>query len=435
MVHGTFRHGLYFTRITQSCQGLRQKPISGYLMHRLPLSELGSAQSKPSILVVDDTPDNIDMLVGILRAECEVKVATNGAKALKIAQGDTPPDLILLDVVMPEMDGYEVCRQLQADERTRKIPVIFVTAKAHEEDEAKGFELGAVDYLTKPVSAPIVLARVRTHLALQQYYRRLEALSDKLSRYLSPQVYRSIFEGRQDARIGSSRKKLSIFFSDIVGFTKQTEGMEPEDLAFILNGYLNRMSQIVMEHGGTFDKFMGDAVLVFFGDPESRGIKEDAVACVQMALAMRDGLAALVLEWASRGIPRGFSVRMGITTGFCTVGNFGSEERMAYTIIGNQVNLASRLQSTAQPGEVVIVHETWLLVKDLFDCVPKDPIFVKGFERPIQTYVVSGPRTATTQRIEDTCPGFSLVLDPAQVAAQDKTTVIGKLQAALKQLQ
>ena len=400
-------------------------------------SEPIAERPQPQILIVDDAPENVDVLAAILRGHYQVKVALNGARALKIAQSDTPPDLILLDVMMPEMDGYEVCRQLAAAPRTRDIPVIFATAKTEVDDEARGFELGAVDYLTKPVSPPIVLARVRTHLALRQSRKNLEQLSEKLSRYLSPQVYQSIFEGRQDARIGSSRKKLTVFFSDIVGFTQQTEGMEPEDLAFILNGYLNRMWQIVQRHGGTFDKFMGDAVLVFFGDPETQGLAEDARAAVRMALEMREALTTLGTEWADRGIPRRFEVRMGLTTGFCTVGNFGGEERMSYTIIGNQVNLASRLQSAAQPGEILLVHETWLLVKDIFECVPKEPIFVKGFERPIQTYAVIAPRGDATlgQRIDDSRKGFSLVLDPAQVEPQDRAVVVEHLKAALNQLQ
>ncbi len=269
---------------------------------------------------------------------------------------------------------------------------------------------------------------------LAGYFQALETLSDQLSRYMAPQVYRSISEGRQDARIQSSRKKLTIFFSDIAGFTKQTDGMEPEDLAYILNGYLSRMDQIILEHQGTFDKFMGDAVLVFFGDPETKGVKQDAIACVNMALAMRAALVELCREWEERGIGSGFHVRMGITSGYCTVGNFGSEGHVAYTVIGNQVNLASRLQSTANLGEIVILHETWLLVKDEFDCTVREPITVKGFDRPILTHVVLGPKTAASpKKIEANRDGFSLMLDPAQVS--EKAAVIEKLQEAIKTLQ
>ena len=388
------------------------------------------------ILIVDDTPENVDVLAGILREHYQIKVAVNGPKALRIAQSDPAPALILLDVMMPEMDGYEVCRQLQADERTRRIPVIFVTAKSEVEDEAQGFGLGAVDYIAKPVSAAIVLARVRTQLALKESHRKLEDLSLKLARYLSRQVYQSIFEGRQDARIGCSRKKLTVFFSDIVGFGNKTEGMESEDLTFILNGYLNRMAGVVLKHGGTLDKFIGDAVLVFFGDPETKGVPEDAVACVRMALEMKEAISELNRLWLATGIRQGFEARMGITTGFSTVGNFGSDERMDYTIIGKQVNLANRLQAAAQPGEILISQETWLLVKDAFSCVAKEPIQVKGFDRPILTYAVTGGALAEgAAPIEDARPGFRLALDPAQVEPAERSVVVDKLRSAIASLQ
>jgi adenylate cyclase len=387
------------------------------------------------ILIVDDTPENVDVLAGVLREHYQIKVALNGPKALKIAQSDPAPALILLDVMMPEMDGYQVCLQLQADERTRRIPVIFVTAKSEVEDEAQGFGLGAVDYITKPVSPAIVLARVRTHLALRHSLRKLEDLSLKLARYLPRQVYQSIFEGRQDARIGCSRKKLTVFFSDIVGFVNETEGIEPEDFTFILNGYLNRMAQVVSKHGGTLDKFIGDAVLVFFGDPESNGVAEDAAACVWMALEMKEAIVELNREWLAKGIRQGFEVRMGISTGFATVGNFGSDERMDYTIIGKQVNLANRLQAAAQAGEILIGQETWLLVRDVFRCVAKKPVQAKGFERPIQTYAVMGPELSEDPAIiEEARPGFRLTLDPAQVESSERLAVVEKLRAAIARL-
>ena len=387
------------------------------------------------ILIVDDTPENVDVLAGVLREHYQIKVALSGQKALKIAQSDPAPSLILLDVMMPEMDGYQVCLQLQADERTRRIPVIFVTAKSEVEDEAQGFGLGAVDYITKPVNPAIVLARVRTHLALKHSLRKLEDLSLKLARYLPRQVYQSIFEGRQDARIGCSRKKLTVFFSDIVGFVNETEGLEPEDFTFILNGYLNRMAQVVSKHGGTLDKFIGDAVLVFFGDPESNGVVEDAAACVWMALEMKEAIIELNREWLAKGIRQGFEVRMGISTGFSTVGNFGSDERMDYTIIGKQVNLANRLQAAAQAGEILIGQETWLLVRDLFRCVAKKPVQAKGFERPIQTYAVMGPELPEDPAIiEEARPGFRLTLNPAQVEPSARLAIVEKLRAAIARL-
>ena len=387
------------------------------------------------ILIVDDAPENVDVLAGVLREHCQIKVVLNGPKALKIAQSDPVPALIVLDVMMPETDGYQVCLQLQADERTRRIPVIFVTAQSEVEDEAQGFGLGAVDYITKPVNPAIVLARVRTHLALKHSLRKLEDLCLKLARYLPRQVYQSIFEGRQDARIGCGRKKLTVFFSDIVGFVNETEGIEPEDFTFILNGYLNRMAQVVSKHGGTLDKFIGDAVLVFFGDQESNGVAEDAAACVWMALEMKEAIVELNREWLAKGIRQGFEVRMGISTGFATVGNFGSDERMDYTIIGKQVNLANRPQAAAQAGEILIGQETWLLVRDVFRCVAKKPVQAKGFERPIQTYVVMGPELSEDPAIiEEARPGFRLTLDPAQVESPERLAVVEKLRAAIARL-
>ena len=271
---------------------------------------------------------------------------------------------------------------------------------------------------------------------MKESHRKLEDLSLKLARYLSRQVYQSIFEGRQDARIGCSRKKLTVFFSDIVGFGNKTEGMESEDLTFILNGYLNRMAGVVLKHGGTLDKFIGDAVLVFFGDPETKGVPEDAVACVRMALEMKEAISELNRLWLATGIRQGFEARMGITTGFSTVGNFGSDERMDYTIIGKQVNLANRLQAAAQPGEILISKETWLLVKDAFSCVAKEPIQVKGFDRPILTYAVTGAALAEgAAPIEDARPGFRLALDPAQVEPAERSVVVDKLRSAIASLQ
>jgi class 3 adenylate cyclase len=360
----------------------------------------------------------------------------NGAKALELAHGDPPPDLILLDVMMPEMDGYEVCRRLQEDPATRDIPVIFVTAKTEVEDETKGFELGAVDYITKPVSPAIVQARVRTHLALKESRRRLEELSRKLGRYLPTQVYQSIFEGRQDARIGGTRKKLTVFMSDIVGFTSQTESLEPEELVFLLNSYLDRMAQTVLAHGGTLDKFIGDAILVFFGDPESRGEKEDALACVRMALAMKADIEALRRMWREKGLASNLEVRMGIASGYCTVGNFGSAQRMDYTIIGNQVNLAARLQSAAAPGEVLLSQDAYALVQDAVACVAKEAIQVRGFVQPVPVYQVVDLRERLTEgdRVADQRTGFSLKLDPSAVPEAERAEVIARLQAALASL-
>jgi class 3 adenylate cyclase len=220
--------------------------------------------------------------------------------------------------------------------------------------------------------------------------RMLESLSNQLSKYLSPQVYASIFAGKQSVEIASKRKKLTVFFSDIAGFTGTTDSLESEELTNLLNHYLTEMSKIALDHGATIDKYVGDAIVAFFGDPETRGVKEDARACVNMAIAMQRRMRALRLEWLDMGLERPFELRIGINTGFCTVGNFGSEDRMDYTIIGNEVNLAARLESHAEVGGILLAHETHALVKDTVLAEEGDTLTVKGFAKPVRTYRVAG---------------------------------------------
>jgi class 3 adenylate cyclase/PAS domain-containing protein len=218
----------------------------------------------------------------------------------------------------------------------------------------------------------------------------LAALSSKLSKYLSPQVYESIFSGTQTVEISASRKKLTVFFSDIAGFTETTDHLESEELTDVLNQYLTEMSKIALAHGATIDKYIGDAMLLFFGDPESKGAQEDAKACVMMAIAMQRRMRELEHEWRARGLERPFRIRIGISTGFATVGNFGSRDRMDYTIIGNQVNLAARLQSAAEPGGILLSYETNALVQGIVLTEEYPPMTVKGFVRPINVYKVLG---------------------------------------------
>ena len=216
----------------------------------------------------------------------------------------------------------------------------------------------------------------------------LEALSSKLAKYLAPQVYNSIFTGRQDVKIASQRKKLTVCFSDIADFTEITDKMESEDLTQLLNHYLTEMSRIASEYGATIDKYVGDAIVMFFGDPETRGVKEDAIACVKMALAMQRRIGELAEVWRNAGIETPLRCRIGIHTGYCTVGNFGSEDRMDYTIVGGGVNLASRLEHEAQPGSVLISYETFAHVNDEVQCEEPGEIRVKGIAYPVATYRV-----------------------------------------------
>jgi class 3 adenylate cyclase len=242
----------------------------------------------------------------------------------------------------------------------------------------------------------------------------LASISLKIAKYLSPQIYKSIFSGQRDVTIVTERKKLTIFFSDIKDFTATTERLQPEDLTTLLNEYLTAMSAIAMEYGATVDKFIGDAVLAFFGDPETRGVSEDARQCLLMAVAMQKRIAQLNAEWRNRGVENPFRVRMGINTGFCNVGNFGSDDRMDYTIIGAEANLAARLQSIAEPGGIVISYETYALVRDIVRARPQDPITMKGITRQIVPYNVEGLTEEMAQRagvISEHATGIDLFLD------------------------
>ena len=212
---------------------------------------------------------------------------------------------------------------------------------------------------------------------LKDQKEKIEALAAKLSKYLSPQIYNSIFTGEKDVKIETYRKILTVLFSDIAGFTTTTEHMKEDELSQWLNTYLNDMANITLRYNGTLDKFIGDGVMIFFGDPETNGEKEDALRCVSMAIEMRERAKHL-----------GMDIRIGINTGVCTVGNFGSEDRMDYTIIGGNVNLASRLESNSEPGKILISQSTYELVKDSIRCESRGNVRVKGIDRDIMTYWV-----------------------------------------------
>jgi class 3 adenylate cyclase len=216
----------------------------------------------------------------------------------------------------------------------------------------------------------------------------LEQLSNQLAKYLSPQVYDSIFSGKQEVKLVSQRKRLTVFFSDLVGFTATAERLESEDLTQLLNHYLTEMSAIAIAHGATIDKYVGDAIVIFFGDPETLGVKEDAIACVTMAIAMRKRMKELESVWLESGLEKPLQCRMGINTGVCTVGNFGSDDRMDYTIIGGGVNLAARLETACPANEILISYETYAHVRDLIECEEEAQIEVKGISHPVSTHRV-----------------------------------------------
>jgi class 3 adenylate cyclase len=386
---------------------------------------------KRTVLVVDDVADNLTLLNGILKDRYQVRVARSGQQALDIVFSDKRPDLVLLDVMMPEMDGFEVMRRLRADVRSADLPVIFVTAMSEPHDEEAGLSLGAVDYLTKPVNPAVVLARVANHIALSERTRMLRELSGKLSRYLAPQVYKSIFEGVQDTSIHARRKKLTIFFSDIKDFAATTEDLQPEDLTYLLNKYFEEMSKIAIDHGATIDKFIGDAMLMFFGDPESLGIQEDALRCVQMAIAMQQRMADLQVLWRDKGYEHPFRMRIGINTGFCNVGNFGSSQRMDYTVIGREVNLAARLEQAGDPDGILLSYETYMLVRDRIPVEERQPVSLKGIAGTVRTFAVTGIHEGTEVRrryVQKSLPGLRATLDMDRLPPNSRNEAVAGLE-------
>jgi len=273
--------------------------------------------------------------------------------------------------------------------------------------------------------------------ALEMKSMAMERLSNQLAKYLSPQVYDSIFTGKQEVKVASSRKKLTIFFSDIAGFTETADRLESEELTLLLNHYLTEMSRIALDHGATVDKYVGDAILIFFGDPETKGIKEDALACVKMAIAMRKRMLELEDTWRETGIERPLRVRMGIHTGFCTVGNFGSEDRLDYTIIGGAVNTASRLESVAAPGEILISYETFSQVSDDVACEEHGQVAVKGLAYPVAAYrVIDSYENLKEERrhFREDHPRVKVDLEIEAMTKEDRRQAKAILERALKVL-
>ena len=236
----------------------------------------------------------------------------------------------------------------------------------------------------------LIEQKVRDQELIVEKTVQLENLATRLAKYLSPQIYQTIFSGNQELQDTYARKNLTIFFSDIFQFTDLSDTLEPEKLAKVINSYLSEMTEIALECGGTIDKFIGDAILVFFGDPESQGETNDALGCVEMALRMQQRIQELQDHWKKQSVTNGLKVRMGITTGYCTVGNFGSNQRMDYTVLGKPVNLAARLESLASPGEILISDSTFALIEHQIKCTPFDEIQPKGFARPVKIHKVEG---------------------------------------------
>tara|TARA_Y100000817_G_scaffold296973_1_gene272933 strand:- start:1877 stop:3004 length:1128 start_codon:yes stop_codon:yes gene_type:complete len=261
-----------------------------------------------------------------------------------------------------------------------------------------------------------------------------ERILKKLSKYFSPQVYNSIFSGELDVTINTKRKNLTVFFSDIKSFTTITEKLEPEILTDLITNYLTEMTNIAIKYGGTVDKYIGDAIMIFFGDPQSKGTKEDAIACVTMALEMKKRLRKLKKDWERTGLSESLDVRMGIHTDVCTVGNFGSSDRLDYTVLGNGVNLASRLESLAGANEILISENTHNLINKDIHSQFFSEITVKGKAHPVKAYQVSGfvSKKIKEEIIKVSEDGFTLSLDKTKI--KNKDNIISILEDSIDKL-
>jgi signal transduction histidine kinase/class 3 adenylate cyclase len=370
------------------------------------------AKNKPSrssnhfnkILIVEDNPDMREFLFFLLKDRYSVNTAVNGVDGLEKAM-EIKPDLIISDVMMPLMNGYEMTKKIKEHDILKMIPVLMLTAKVEISNKIEGLEYGADDYLTKPFNSKELITRINSLLKINSLQKELIELnhdletevkdkcqellrSDELKRYLPPQLVDAIIKGEKHVIFETERRRLTVFFSDIKGFTETTDSMEAEELSTLLNEYLSEMTTIAHKYCGTIDKFIGDAIMIFFGAPEATNDKDHALRCVKMAIEMQEMMKLLKKKWYNQGIEYPLSIRIGINTGTATVGNFGAKDRLSYTAIGGQVNLASRLEGLCEPDGVLISHSTWALIKDEIECTLRSKVKVKGISREILVYDV-----------------------------------------------
>ena len=273
----------------------------------------------------------------------------------------------------------------------------------------------------------------------QTYFKEMNRyieLSNQLSRYAPIQLWQAIMRGESEAKLEYKRKKITIFFSDIQGFTELSETLIPDDLAFLLNDYLSHMTEIAKQYGGTIDKFMGDAILIFFGDPDSQGVEKDAKSCIDMAIAMRKQMKFLRERWVKMGYSA-LHIRMGVSTGYCHVGNYGAVHRMAYTIVGRDANLAARLQNAAEIDEILISDETYKLVKNYYLCSPQEPVELKGIQGSIKSWKVIEKYSAKQthqQWFDYEYKGFQLVLNLEQVQNYEYAELVDVLEKLIERI-
>jgi class 3 adenylate cyclase len=374
-------------------------------------------RTPPRILVADDNPANVDILQTRLAVHgYEIVTASDGEEALAVAR-EKQPDLILLDVMMPRMDGLEVCRRLKADTALPFIPIILVTAKADSKDIVAGLEAGGDEYLTKPVDQAALVARVKSmlrikalHDTVQEQAGRLEAQAGQLTewnktleqrvadqlaelervgrlkRFFSPQLAELIVAGGAEDPLKTHRREVTVVFLDLRGFTAFAETSEPEEVMGVLREYHVEMGKLILSHEGTLERFTGDGMMIFFNDPVP--VPNPAERAIRMAVAMRERVADLIAKWRKLGYELNFGV--GIAQGYATIGAIGFEGRWDYGAIGTVTNLAARLCGEAQGGQVLVSSKVAAAVEGLAQAEEVGPLTLKGFLKPVPAFNVLG---------------------------------------------
>jgi class 3 adenylate cyclase/CheY-like chemotaxis protein len=355
------------------------------------------------ILVVDDTPLNVKLLFDLLSAQgYRVQTASSGAEALRRI-AEQMPDLVLLDVVMPEMTGYEVCKQVRDNPKTAALPIVLVTSLDPREEKIRGLEVGADDFLTKPINQPELLARVRTLLRVKSLYdtvqeqaaqlsqwnkeleqrvaqqvSQLERLSG-LKRFFPPQLVELIVAGDVEDPLKTHRREVTVVFLDLRGFTAFTDSSEPEEIMSFLRDYHREMGRLIHSHGGTLEQFAGDSLMVIFNDPVV--VDDPAERAVRMAVEIRERFVQMMLPWKKRGHDIGLG--LGIAHGYATIGTIGFEDRIGYGVIGRVTNMAARLCSEAKAGQILISQPVFAQVEELVEVEDVGELSLKGFHRPV----------------------------------------------------
>jgi adenylate cyclase len=368
--------------------------------------------SPATILVVDDTPHNVALLCDLVATEGYATLeATSGQEALAKVAVDAP-DLVLLDVVMPGMDGYAVCRAIRSSPTTAILPVIMVTALDPSGERIKGLEAGADDFLTKPINPDELLARVRSLLRIKSLYDKVEALGrelaewnstlqqrvvaqveqigrlSQLKRFFSPQLAELIVAGGADDPLRSHRRSVTVVFLDLRGFTRFAELAEPELLMSRLHEFHETMGRLILGYQGTLERFTGDGMMIFFNDPVP--VADPTERAVRMALAMQQEFRTLCSRWRDGGVELGLAI--GIAQGPATIGAIGFEGRIDYGAIGHVTNLAARLCDEAKGGEILAERDSLQGVRGIVEGEPLGDVGLKGFSRAIAVTRVVGVR-------------------------------------------